>query len=130
MVIVDDHLRLMGEVEQTYKIKCALRSAVYTLDVQCIDLKSTVISMKDEKNFDREFQDSSQLVAKKRDRMIACNALGEFYRKMDSELDRIDEQRMGELESCLDELLGALLDSQIQVSEIWENFLKINLNSS
>lgn len=117
VVVVDDYLRMMKEVEQTFASKRALRSIVYTLEVQLIDLQAILTKSQNEANrdFDKNYRLSARYLEQKEEHKQASQLYDIVCKALSTEMDRIDCRRMLELEACIDHLLRNLLEGQAQV---------------
>lgn len=117
VIVVDDYLRMMKEVEQTFASKRALRSIVYTLEVQLIDLQAMLTKSQNEANrdFDKNYRLSARYLEQKEEHKQASQLYDTICKALSTEMDRIDCRRMLELETCIDHLLRNLLEGQTQV---------------
>lgn len=117
VTVVDDYLRMMKEVERTFATKRALGSIVYTLKVQLIDLQATLTKSQNETNrdFDKNYRLSAKYLEHKEQHKQTSQLYETVYRMLSAEMDRIDCQRVLELEACIDQLLRNSLESQVQV---------------
>lgn len=57
-MIIDDYIRTMQEVEQTFALKRSWRAVVYTLEIQIIDTQAALVKSHHEKNrnFDKNYK--------------------------------------------------------------------------
>lgn len=118
VTIVDDYLRMMKEVEQTFAAKRTLKSIVYTLELQLIDLQAALTKSQNEasRDFDKNYRLSAKYLEQRDEYKQASHLYDTVYRVLSTEMERIDCRRMLELEACIDQLLQNLLNSQVQVS--------------
>ena len=120
VVVVDDYLRMMSEVEQVYSMKNSLRALTYTVEVQLIDLQTELIKSQTEqhRNFDKNYAISQKYQECNEEYKKASASYVGLCQRLNADLDRIDAQRMVELERCIDRLLKNLLNAQAQAFNI------------
>ena len=117
VVVVDDYLRMMSEVEQVYSMKNSLRALAYTVEVQLIDLQTELIKTQTEqhRDFDKSYAITQKYQECNEEYKKASASYAVLCQRLNADLDRIDAQRMLELEKCIDQLLKNLLSAQAQV---------------
>ncbi|PJF17959.1 hypothetical protein PSACC_02248 [Paramicrosporidium saccamoebae] len=116
-LIVDDNIRLMHEIEQAFNVKRMWKAAVYHLEIRIIDTQATLIkSQNDQKrNFDKNYRLSESFLKMREELKETSKIYDTICQRLNSELDRIDSQRMLEIEQGINHLLRNLLDAQTEV---------------
>lgn len=112
---------MMHEIEQSFKLKRMWRAIVYNLEIRIIDTQTTLIKSQNDKkrNFDKNYRLSESFLRMREELKEAIKIYDLICQRTNSELDRVDNRRMAELEQGMNELLRNMLESQTEVTFNW-----------
>lgn len=116
-MIVQDYIRMLGELQQTYSLKQRWRSALLSLELRMIDTQAALIKSQNEphRNFERNFRLSESFLRMREEFQQAEGVYETIKQRFGAEMDRLDALRMLELEEAANRMLRDCLDTQKEV---------------